>query len=87
MRRVMSKLRDGGGIYVNGLTQPAFPSLMSRNSVLADEAVFAVYYLDNGASWWYVTENVAQQSAAAWAFFMQGCCNLPAYNSRVDNFY
>ena len=85
MRAVMSKLRDGGGVYVNGLTQKAFPSLMSGNSVEADEAVFAVLYLDNGASNWRVTENVVGNSPAAWAFFMQGCCNLPAYDSEVDH--
>jgi len=85
MRAVMSKLRDGGGVYVNGLTQPAFPSLIARNSVEADEAVFAVLYLDNGASQWRVTENVVGNSSNAWAFFMQGCCNLPAHDSEVDH--
>lgn len=85
MRAVMSKLRDGGGIYVNGLTQPAHPSLMSENSVEADEAVFAVLYLDNGASQWLVSHNVVGNSPAAWAFFMQGCCNLPAQDSHVEN--
>ena len=47
---VMTKLRDGGGIYVNGATNNDTSSLMSRNWVNADEAVFAVFYLDNGAS-------------------------------------
>jgi len=83
----MSKLRDGGGVYVNGLTQRAFPSYMQGNSVEADEAVFAVLYLDNGASWWQVTHNVVGNSPDAWAFFMQGCCNLPAHNSEVDNIW
>jgi uncharacterized protein (DUF2249 family) len=85
MDAVMSKLRDGGGVYVNGLTQDAYPSLMVDNFVTADEAVFAVLYLDNGASNWRVSNNVISNSPLAWSFFMQGCCNLPAYNSSVDH--
>lgn len=85
---VMTTLRDGGGIYVNGHTNNDAPgSVIANNFVDADEAVFAVYYLDNGASNWHVTENVAANSGAAWAFFMQGCCGAPAANSTVDNFW
>ena len=49
---VMTRLRDGGGIYVNGATSNDTTSLMANNWVDADEAVFAVFYLDNGASEW-----------------------------------
>lgn len=84
---VMTQLGDGGGIYVNGHTNPAFPSTMIYNYVEQDNNVFAVYYLDNGASNWHVTRNVAATSPKAWAFFMQGCCNLPAANSSLDHFW
>ena len=44
---VMRLLRDGGGIYVNGAENRAWPqSTMSGNFVSQDEAVYAVYYLD-----------------------------------------
>jgi hypothetical protein len=44
---VMRLLRDGGGIYVNGAENRAWPqSTMSGNFVDQDQAVFAVYYLD-----------------------------------------
>ena len=38
----MTKLRDGGGIYVNGATNITAPSLMADNWVTDDRAVFAV---------------------------------------------
>ena len=41
---VMRVLRDGGGIYVNGATNPAWPpSTMHHNFVDGDLAVYAVY--------------------------------------------
>ena len=43
--RVMTRLRDGGGIYVNGATSA--PNVMARNWVDSDEAVYAVFYLGN----------------------------------------
>ena len=39
---VMRLLRDGGGIYVNGAEQRAYPSEMHHNYVDGDMAVFAV---------------------------------------------
>jgi hypothetical protein len=83
----MTRLRDGGGIYVNGATSA--PNLMARNWVDSDEAVYAVFYLDNGSSDWLVTENVASASPLAWAFFLTGGGSLPehARNNRLDNFY
>lgn len=42
---VMTKLRDGGGIYVNGATNVTEPSLMAYNWVDRDLAVFAVFYV------------------------------------------
>lgn len=52
--RVMTELRDGGGIYVNGKEDPRMPSTITGNYVDSDEAVYAVYYLDGGASYWCV---------------------------------
>ena len=43
MQRVMTKLRDGGGIYVNGWTNPSYRNTMSHNWCDADEAVFAIF--------------------------------------------
>ena len=68
MFNVMSKLKDGGGIYVNGATNPEYGwNTMSNNWVNNDEHVYAVFYLDNGASHWHVTNNVASNSTVAWA--------------------
>jgi hypothetical protein len=89
MRRIMTKLRDGGGVYVNGWTNPAYrntvllssrllslpcndPLQMSHNWCDADEAVFAVYYLDNGSSRWDVFQNVGSNSSLPWCYFMTG---------------
>lgn len=72
IERVMKSLRDGGGIYVNGATSPTSLSYITKNYIDLVEAVFAVYYLDNGASYWHVVNNVASNSSLAWAFFMQG---------------
>lgn len=84
---VMTQLRDGGGIYVNGATSA--PNLMANNWVDHDEAVYAVFYLDNGSSDWLVTHNVASASPLAWAFFLTGGGTLPehARNNRLDNFW
>jgi hypothetical protein len=88
MARVMSKLRDGGGIYVNGATNLTFGhSYATNNWVDTDEAVFAVFYLDNGASNWIFDGNVASNASLAWAGFLQGCCNLPAIESTITNIY
>ena len=84
--RVMKVLRDGGGIYVNGAQNASWPSVVSDNWVDSDSAVFAVYYLDNGASHWTFTQNVASNSPLAWAFFMTG--GLPTCrDSRVDHIW
>jgi len=81
LQHVMMYLRDGGAVYVNG--HQAAPSTLTNNWADADEAEFAVWYLDNGASSWTVSNNVASSSPLAWAAFMQGCCNLPAANSTT----
>jgi hypothetical protein len=92
--RVMKRLRDGGGIYVNGAEDGSheiegWVSRISDNYVEEDMAVFAVYYLDNGASNWLVERNVAANSSLAWCFYMQGPPNSvpPAYNSTVSDFW
>jgi hypothetical protein len=85
MRNVMKAARDGGGIYVNG--HQSANGTITRNFVELDQAVFAVVYLDNGASLWLVDSNVVTTSPLAWAFFMQGCCNLPALDSHTQNFW
>jgi hypothetical protein len=84
---VMSKLRDGGGIYVNGETSS--PNVMANNFVDQDLAVYAVFYLDNGSSDWLVDSNVAANSPLAWAFFMTGGGGVPehARNNILTNFW
>lgn len=82
--RIMRTLRDGGGIYTNG---HSCNSSISGNYVQQDEAVFAVYYMDNGATGYTVTNNVADASPLAWASFQQGCCNLPALDTHVSNLW
>ena len=81
---------DGGGIYVNGYTNDAYTNVISHNWVDHDEHVFAVYYLDNGASHWHVTQNVATNSTTQWAFFMTPGTGIPAnaaHNNTVDNLW
>jgi hypothetical protein len=45
---------------------------MSYNWCDADEAVFAIYYLDNGSSRWDVFQNVGSNSPLPWCYFMTG---------------
>jgi len=85
MLRIMTRLRDGGGVYVNGVQ--SCPSVASGNYVDSDEAVYAVYYLDNGSSRWTFTSNVVSNSPLAWAFFMTNGANLPCTNSEVDHLW
>jgi hypothetical protein len=84
---VMRVLRDGGGVYVNGAENRAWPSQIHHNYVDGDLAVFAVYYLDNGASYWWVHDNVATRSPAAWAYFMTGGGGHPAKNNRMERLW
>ena len=46
-----------------------------------------VQYLDNGASNWVVTNNVASNSSTAWGYFITGANNKPAGNDHVDHFW
>jgi hypothetical protein len=91
MNNVMAKLKDGGGIYVNGATNPEHGwNTMSNNWVNQDKHVYAVYYLDNGASHWYVTNNVASNSSVAWVYFMTPGTGNPvdaAHNNFVEKMY
>ena len=66
---VMTGLKDGGGIYVLGTTNASLPSEMAFNYVTNDEAVFAVYYVDNGSNAWHVHHNVVDNATQAWAVF------------------
>lgn len=84
---VMRLLRDGGGIYLNGAENASWPSAMHHNFVTGDNAVYAVYYLDNGASFWHVHDNVCTRSPSAWAFYMTGYANLPAKNNRMESLW
>ena len=87
---VMAKMKDGGGIYVNGYTNDKYTNVMSHNWVNHDEHVFAVYYLDNGASHWHVTQNVAGNSSTQWAFFMTPGTGVPSnagHNNTVDHLW
>lgn len=50
------------------------------------------YYLDNGASHWHVTQNVATDSANQWAYFMTGGPHnshpkLAAHNNTIDHLW
>lgn len=83
----MNTLADGGGIYVNGHTSAAYPSTMEGNFVDADEAVYAVFYLDGGATNWLVRNNVASNSPLPWAFFLQGDPACPAMDNSISEFY
>ena len=51
---------------------------MSNNWVNNDEHVYAVYYFDNGASHWHVTNNLASNGTVARAFFMAGGTGIPS---------
>jgi hypothetical protein len=72
MLRVMTRLRDGGAVYVNGYTNPYHRNSIDRNWCDADAASTAVFYLDNGSSEWDVTHNVATGSPVPACFFMTG---------------
>ena len=75
---------------MNGYTNDKYVNTMSNNWVDQDEHVFAVYYLDNGASHWHVTQNVATNSTVAWAYFMTGGTGIPsnaAHNNTVDHLW
>jgi len=88
IERVLARLVDGGGIYLNGhQRQGIAPSLVARNYVSDVLGEYAALYLDNGASGWLVADNVVANSPLAWAFFMQGCCSLPAYDSTVTRLW
>jgi hypothetical protein len=88
---VMTKMKDGGGIYLNGHTSKKHTNTVSHNWVDNDEHVFAVYYLDAGASHWHVTENVATNSSTAYAYLMNGgpgpCIADYAQNNTVDHLW
>ena len=88
---VMKKMKDGGGIYLNGHTSGNYTNLVTRNWVNNDDNVFAVYYLDAGASHWHLTENVATNSSTAYAFLMNGgngpCISDFAANNTIDHLW
>ena len=94
IERVMTRLRDGGGVYVNGAEDgpheaEPWTSTIHDNYVSQSEAVYAVFYLDNGASNWNVLRNVADASPLAWAVYLQGPPNsVPsAVNSSVEELW
>ena len=63
---------------------------MLHKQVDHDMHVFAVYYLDNGASHWHVTQNVATNSTKQWAYFMTpgtGIASNAAHNNTVDHLW
>jgi hypothetical protein len=66
IERVLARLIDGGGIYLNGYQRHgAPPSLLARNYVSEVLGEFAALYLDNGASGWLVADNVVANSPLA----------------------
>ena len=44
IRNVMTKMRDGGGIYLNGDTNAVYTNTLAHNWVDADENVFGAYH-------------------------------------------
>lgn len=62
---------------------------MSYNWCDADEAVFAIYYLDNGSSRWFVDQNVGSNAPLPWCYFMTGGGGPSgkASNSSVSNLW
>ena len=40
----MTKMRDGGGIYLNGDTNAVYTNTLAHNWVDADENVFGAYH-------------------------------------------
>lgn len=85
MLRVMTRLRDGGAVYVNGFTNPHYRNSIDRNWCDADAATTAVFYLDNGSSNWDAKHNVVTGSPASACFFMTGGgSGDPAANSSVS---
>jgi hypothetical protein len=86
--RVMTRLRDGGGVYVNGYTNPHYRNSIDRNWCDADASTTAVFYLDNGSSNWDVTHNVATGSPQSACFFMTGGgSGDAAANSSTSNMW
>jgi hypothetical protein len=91
---VMTKMRDGGGVYLNGDTNAAYTNTVSHNWVDSDENEFGVYYLDSGASHWHLTQNVATNSPKAFPYIMAGyninCgarATCDAHNNTVDHLW
>lgn len=65
-----SSLNDGGGIYVNGLQGSSPMSSLIGNYVDGLSHEFAAIYLDNGAAYYQVNNNVVTRAPAANAIFL-----------------
>jgi len=52
--RVMTELRDGGGIYVNGKEDPRMPSTITGSYALTLMKQCTPRTIDGGASYWCV---------------------------------
>lgn len=97
---VMQKMRDGGGIYLNGDTNAQYTNTVSRNWVDNDDNVFGVYYLDQGASHWIISQNVATSSPKTLPYIIAGynincpcrkppgqMCTCDARSNSVDHLW
>ena len=81
---VMRALNDGGCIYTLG-PQPS--SSVQMNYCRSDDApVVGAFYHDNGSRY-FVTENNVAEGTPAPCVYLQGCCNAPALDIRVDHLY
>lgn len=74
----MRVLRDGGGIYCNGVQHSG---LISGNYIYNQGSVYAELYLDDGSSNWTVTSNVCKVASAEEWYLYKG-----TNNHASDNF-
>ena len=83
--RIMKRLVDGGGVYVNGATTAARGgNFVVRNWVDQQIDHGAMFYLDNGADGWVFERNVASNALDGGnAYYLQGCCGFPGANSSL----
>lgn len=79
----MRVLRDGGGIYCNGVQHNG---RISGNYIYNQGSVYADLYLDDGASNWTVTSNVCKVASAQEWYLYKGA-NNHASDNFTDQYY
>ncbi|WP_345763060.1 DUF7402 domain-containing protein [Diaminobutyricibacter sp. McL0608] len=81
-----SNLRDGGPIYVTGYQSSTIRSTIRGNYITDDPQPFGSIYLDSGASYWDVSNNVVSGYANSWVFVQYGN-GAASYNNHVTDNY